>query len=198
MANWCFNQVDIKGEESEISKVIELLKKAIADEEGNIEFFQRIQPMPAHLEKTVGENLDESLDEQGEPIHWYFWRHKHWGTKWDVDGISYESSDKNSLTIIFYTATNPALPVILTLSESVPNLNITHRFYELGRLLVGTANFRSGEVIEYKSNEANRQTMELHGFETDYFDAMESDGDEIKAIGVTVKDPANGEGDNHG
>jgi hypothetical protein len=171
MPNWCFNQVDIKGDEKEIQQVVELLEKARS--EGG-ELFKQILPMPADIEATTQGGFPKFHDEKGEPTNWYSWRMKYWGTKWDTNEIDYVLCDKNSLTIHLFTAYLPSLPVIQKLSELIPNVGIRHRFYELHALIVGTAEFKGGEVVSYSTNEANKETMELHGFDTDYFDAMKS------------------------
>lgn len=170
MPNWCFNQVEIKGDEKEIQKAIELIESSRTEKEGEFKLLSIISPMPPHIEATLNGPIASEFNLEVEPTDWYFWRLKYWGTKWDVDNLSYNSSDKNSLTLTFFTAWNPSLKAFITMSMSALNLQFTYRYYELGNRFVGTAKFMGGWPLHHQHDEANKETMKQHGFETNYFE----------------------------
>lgn len=172
MPNWCVNQVFVSGPKSEVKKVLKLVEQAKKDED---RLFNQILPMPAHIENTVSGSNSPDYNEKGEPITWYSWSRKFWGTKWDACELGSNLRDDNCLIIGFETAWTPSLPVIHALSVLFPKVNIIHRYYELGQCFVGTAHFKGGEVLKDEIHEANQKSMAYHGLETNYFEAIQDD-----------------------
>ena len=73
---------------------------------------------------------------------WYNWNTTHWGTKWDVavrDGDEYPDTrleeyksegEDNWLVYVYQTAWSPAVSVLVTLSNMIPNCLLTLNFEE--------------------------------------------------------------------
>lgn len=83
---------------------------ALLDADGRADF-EKLIPMP---EKINRETL--SFDQMNDPMSWYAWSLKNWGTKWNA----YDSKMKPG-ELKFETAWKHPEPVIKTLSENFPD-----------------------------------------------------------------------------
>lgn len=171
MPNWCSNQVVISGSKEDLNKVVGFLEEAKKNDDG---LFNAILPMPDHIKGTTSGSKSPDYNEKGEPITWYSWCREKWGTKWDASDLAFRFLKNGNLEITFQTAWSPALPIIHELSIILPKVNINYRYYELGDGFVGTTIYYGGEIISDECHRANTESMAYHGYETNFFEAMES------------------------
>lgn len=78
---------------------------------------------------------------------WYYWRHIHWGTKWD--GFDYDNINKtdNDLFITGCTAWSPCEPIVKKMSEMYPEVNIKLEYDEPGVAFCGRVEYEKGDII---------------------------------------------------
>lgn len=165
MPNWCTNVLTIKGDASEIKRLVKKVKS------GECAFsFNKVIPMPKELSeiqsggctidgqyvrawKVVdGQNVmvdEEKLRNKYGATSWHDWACEHWGTKWDtsneVKGPTYGLNGKG-VVFEFSTAWSSPEPVIEKLSELFPKLNFHMRWYEEGGCK-GQFCFENGEAF---------------------------------------------------
>lgn len=106
MPNHITNKIEFYGEQSNIDKVLELIKgeKECID-------FEKIIPMPDNIFRgNVGAQERELYGKN----NWYDWSIFHWGTKWNA----YHSNlDKDNNTMEFDTAWSCPMPVLDALAK---------------------------------------------------------------------------------
>ena len=80
--------------------------------------------------------IPEPRDDAGLPMSgWYDWRLEHWGTKWDVYETHCTRIDANTLSMTFYTAWSPPIPVFDKLTDMGYEINA--RYLDEGWMYVG-------------------------------------------------------------
>lgn len=91
---------------------------------------------------------------------WYDFCVTYWGTKWNACDVDI-SSDEN--TIFFNTAWSPPLPVILALSEKVPNIPIEIDFADSDDFggFAGKITFMNGKIVSETCPSTSAETLEL-------------------------------------
>ena len=98
MPNWCWNNLEVHGDEIQLREFVE---KSTTNIEIDDEFtFNGTHPMPKELEET------KSLSD--EP-NWYNWRCDNWGTKWDACVSYINHNDIDFFSITFDTAWSPPI-----------------------------------------------------------------------------------------
>jgi len=76
--------------------------------------------------------MNESLLDGGD---WYDWRLDNWGTKWDIYETQCNRIDANTLSMTFYTAWSPPIPVFDKLTDMGYEINA--RYLDEGWMYVG-------------------------------------------------------------
>ena len=165
MPNWCHNSLDITGEEKDI---ISFLKKfTTKNEEG--------KDRSLDLEKII-KTPKELLTGEG----WYDWRHKNWGTKWNIIPNDSMEREPGSVIFVFDSAWAPCDEAIKKLSKKCPELTMNLEYCEPGIMFAGRAEYKGGETIsEYKTENPADQIFKDFG----YGDLMEQEDE------VTVTEP---------
>ena len=129
MPNWCFNEVEIKGTKKAIEKVAKLMKQV--EETGD--FFELVYPTP----DGIGDRYP----------HWYDWRVKYWGTKWDIDTESLGFTvNQTSVTMSFDSAWSPPVEFFAKFSE-IFKVTVEIRFLEEGRDFAGCCICKAGKIV---------------------------------------------------
>jgi len=76
--------------------------------------------------------MNEALLDGGD---WYEWRLDNWGTKWDIYETHCTRIDANTLSMTFYTAWSPPIPVFDKLTDMGYEINA--RYLDEGWMYVG-------------------------------------------------------------
>lgn len=106
MPNHVTNRIEFHGEQSNIDKVLNLIKndKECID-------FEKIVPMPAHIYRG---NLGPEEEKKYGKDNWYDWSRFNWGTKWNA---YWSKLDKDNNTIEFDTAWSCPIALLDKLAE---------------------------------------------------------------------------------
>ena len=106
MPNHVTNKIKFYGEQSNINKILEIIK----GEEGCIDF-NKIVPTPDNIYQG---NLGVEERKLYGTNNWYDWNCTHWGTKWNAYSTSFSV---NTNTIWFDTAWSSPIPVLDALAK---------------------------------------------------------------------------------
>lgn len=160
MPNWCYNEIEVEGEDAELLRLVDFVK----GEESEFDF-NKILPYPAkfaEMDKEVDEkgiNHSKGFNSGG-----YEWCLGNWGTKWNAVEPSVATDGKS---ISFDTAWSPSIPVTIALSELFPTLKFTHRYEEGGCDFSGYMVIQNGEILEDVSGEYDEYPVTEHDWEDD-------------------------------
>ena len=169
MPNWCYNIIEVIGDNAEVNKMVEKI------EGEDTEFdFNKVLPYPekyAILDKKSNGMRDKNVDLKDIPTDGfnsggYEWCISNWGTKWNACE-PVVSADGNIAEISFDTAWSPSLGVTKALSELFPTLTFKHSYEEGGCDFSGFTIFDGGEVIEDKSGNYEAFPISEHWDEDD-------------------------------
>ena len=146
MPNWCYNYLDISGDETLIADIKRQLNKPFVKDHdswnattGQMEVSQTTYPNPVfafhniynHRQDGISDEeyikqpdhtlpLEESLMFKGN--HWYDWNVRNWGTKWDVavhDNDKYPDTElyEESTTVLGYKFNTAWSPPIQAITK---------------------------------------------------------------------------------
>lgn len=87
--------------------------------------------------------MNESLLDGGD---WYEWRLDNWGTKWDIYETHCTRIDANTLSMTFYTAWSPPIPVYDKLTDM--GFDVHARYLDEGWMYVGEYTDEGGWFTE--------------------------------------------------
>lgn len=98
----------------------EFLKKIGSEQPDGARYyidFEKIVPQTEEVLQSLNWNHVDAAPGERQPLDWYDWRCKNWGTKWnaydqDLIGVSY-----NCIELKFDTAWAPPMPIIEKLRE---------------------------------------------------------------------------------
>lgn len=171
MANWCENDLVVKGKPKDLNEFIEFVKNP------DMTFdFNKIAPMPEVFKAVVSgfttidgekfthwrehfvddsrvlvgvkqEELDRWKAEYGH-ADWYSWSIVNWGTKWNANEPILTARCAGSIAYTFSTAWSPPLPIIQALAERFPKLKLSLKYYECGCAFKGYVKYAKGVLIE--------------------------------------------------
>jgi len=144
MPNWVYNTLTIEGEAERIDEVVAQLNKPFTKQfsEGEttysnpiIAFWNISKPSDDILDEYIGTASGGNISN---PNNWYSWNNANWGTKWDIgvaDDVTYDTTSTcretpNSVSYSFETAWSPPEPVMITLSQQYPDLELTLEYQE--------------------------------------------------------------------
>ena len=150
MPNWCYNRIDVYGDEDTTDQV-----KEIHDIfENETQPFNKIFPIPDF--KTIPREdgqlpvLEQKLNKDGSVFYetynfpdgknddrWYHWCIDNWGTKWDACDKSIDYEDSEILALTFNTAWSPPEGIVERLREKYPDLSFTCFYDEPGMEAAG-------------------------------------------------------------
>ena len=131
MPNWCYNHLNVSGDEIQLREFVE--KSLVSPEENEIhdrtEFsFNGTHPMPEDLNITKG---TQTQDEEEQALlnkakygytDWYEWKCAEWGTKWDAVESYIDHNDINYFAVTFDTAWAPPVSWIENIMKDFPDL----------------------------------------------------------------------------
>tara|TARA_Y100001951_G_C11247103_1_gene244035 strand:+ start:91 stop:723 length:633 start_codon:yes stop_codon:yes gene_type:complete len=141
MPNWCWNHLEVTGDEIQLREFVE---KSTINIEKNDEFtFNGTYPMPEDLNITKG---TQTQDEKEQAIlnkakygytDWYDWRCEEWGTKWDACEAHVDHNDIDYFAVSFETAWSPPIAWIDNIMKDFPDLCFTLEYEEPGMCFGG-------------------------------------------------------------
>ena len=150
MPNWCYNRIDVYGEEDTVEQI-----KEIHDIfENHSDPFNQIFPMP-DWKNTPNEDgelpvLKQEFNKDGKLMwetynfpdgknddRWYMWCVNNWGTKWEPDIADIEYADSEQLQLTFNTAWSPPEGIVEKLREKYPELTFQCFYDEPGCEIAG-------------------------------------------------------------
>ena len=149
MPNWCYNRINVFGNENE-----EKLKEVEKIFESKTPF-NEIFPMPdwKNTPNSKGEltKLEQHLNKDGSVFYetynfpdgknddrWYHWCIENWGTKWEPDMLDVDGDqDSEMLEITFNTAWSPPEGVVEKMREKYPKLTFQCFYDEPGCEIAG-------------------------------------------------------------
>jgi len=116
MPNWCYNSLEVSGEDAE------KFKKDVWTPESELSFNNLI-PVPEYeewdkktLEKILTKNQLKKCYFSNNSVDWYSFCTDNWGTKWDANEVVTNHSD-DSLLYSFETAWSPPKEWLITISQ---------------------------------------------------------------------------------
>jgi hypothetical protein len=166
MPNWCENLLIVSGDHNQLAGFVEKsILKSDKSKPDEWEFtFKGIHPIPHELleiNSNHGWNGDET-DIDGKKVYQnhlddlvskfgyhncYDWSVANWGTKWDCNHISMQSSD-NQFQVVYDTAWYPNFNWVKYASKAYPCLKFELKFYDLQSEFCGIAECKNG-VLDY-------------------------------------------------
>ena len=141
MPNWCYNHLEVSGDEIQLREFVE--KSLVSPKENEIhdrtEFsFNGTYPMPEDLNITKGtqtqDEKEQAMLNKARYGHtdWYDWRCEEWGTKWDACEAHIDHNDINYFAVSFETAWSPPVNWIKNIMQDFPDLQFTLEYEESG------------------------------------------------------------------
>ena len=154
MPNWCWNNLEITGDEIQLREFVE---KSTINIEKNDEFsFNGTHPMPKefngiHTGATTINGVQykqwREIDGKKIPVtdkemkaykdkyghdNWYDWSINNWGTKWDACEPHINHNDIDFFSLTFDTAWSPPIEWISNIMEDFPDLCFNLEYDEPG------------------------------------------------------------------
>ena len=141
MPNWCWNHLEVTGDEIQLREFVE--KSTINIEENDEFSFNGTYPMPEDLNITSGTQTQEEKEQAilNEAKYgytdWYHWRVAEWGTKWDACESHIDHNDINYFAVTFESAWSPPIAWIDNIMQDFPDLSFTLEYEEPGMCFGG-------------------------------------------------------------
>jgi hypothetical protein len=185
MPNWCYNELEVHGEVSELRRLVDATKTTYKDEETGktkeTTGLNHLFPCPEELTNTVsgwlGDGEDQKKLEEKQEVNikkyghrdWYSWCCSNWGTKWGACEFDWTSfitendkvdDDAKYIGAYFESAWSPAEGLIRQISKQFPTLVFSLVYTEEGDAFVGCSVFRNGEM-KYEEGEEPQMPKKL-------------------------------------
>ena len=137
MPNWCWNHLEVTGDEKQLQEFVEKSLTKYDDEEDRFTF-NGTHPMPEELSITKGTQTQE---EKAQAIlnlanhgytDWYEWHIGEWGTKWDASDPYINHNDKDYFSVNFESAWAPPVQWIDNIMKDFPDLSFILEYEEPG------------------------------------------------------------------
>jgi hypothetical protein len=155
MPNYCSNRLTIRGDEATIDS---LLAKVTSDDQGHLQLFASLHPMPAELVGTTSPvPASVTAAERARLVtahgadNWYDWANSDhgWGTKWgDCDTVLADPDDSGPEAVLYFTtAWSPPIYGIVNISKLYPTLGFLLEFAEPGCDFAGETMVTAGTVL---------------------------------------------------
>ena len=145
MPNWCYNRVEIFGDDEELAKI----KKQVETKESLFDFdtiiptpnFDMIPNDKGELPEVRDDDLGKTFNikqfpDGSQDDRWYHWHIDNWGTKWNSCDCEVED-EGGVLRYTFNTAWGPPEPIIYKLRELYPDVSISAFYDEPGMEVAG-------------------------------------------------------------
>ena len=201
MPNWCYNELEVHGEVSELQRLVDATKTTYKDDEtGETKEtlgLNHLFPCPQELSDTTSgwfsdEQEQKKLKEQQEANikkyghkDWYDWCHDNWGTKWGACEFEWTSftyatgtveADAEYIGAYFQSAWSPAEGLVKEVSKQFPTLVFSLVYTEESHAFAGCSVFRDGKLLaeegeEPKMPESIDALAEKEDMD-DYYEAM--------------------------
>ena len=110
MPNWCWNHLEVSGDEKQLHEFVE--KSINAHEETEFSF--------------------EGTLPRGDRKDWYEWSIANWGTKWDACEPNINHNDEIYFAVTFESAWNPPIEWIKNIIKDFPDLHFVLEYDEPG------------------------------------------------------------------
>ena len=141
MPNWCWNHLEVTGDEKQLRKFVE---KSENCPEGSEFTFNGTYPMPKTLRITAGTHLS-FIEKIKKYINirlygydnWYNWSIANWGTKWDACESNICHNDIDYFAVSFESAWSPPIAWIDNIMKDFPDLCFTLEYEEPGMCFGG-------------------------------------------------------------
>ena len=137
MPNWCWNHLEVSGDEKQLHEFVE--KSLSKYDDGKNRFtLNGTHPMPEELNITKG---TQTQDEKKQAIlnkakygytDWYEWKYAEWGTKWDACEAHIDHNDIDYFAVTFDSAWAPPIQWIDNIMKDFPDLSFTLEYEEPG------------------------------------------------------------------
>jgi hypothetical protein len=116
MPNWCWNHLEVTGDEIQLREFVE--KSTINIKENDEFSFEGTFP-------------------RGDRKDWYEWSINNWGTKWDACESEILNNDINFFSVSFESAWSPPIAWIDNIMQDFPDLCFILEYQELGMCFGG-------------------------------------------------------------
>ena len=151
MPNWCWNNLEVTGDEKQLREFVE---KSTKDKEREFSF-NGTYPMPKTLRITAGTHLS-FIEKIKRYINiklyghdnWYNWSIANWGTKWDACESCINNNDINFFSVSFETAWGPPIDWIDNIMEDFPDLCFELEYEEPGMCYGGILTAQYEEIFD--------------------------------------------------
>lgn len=157
MPNWCYNTLEVSGDETSLQKFYEENK---TDEE----------PLSLNKGITLPENVDELSEEEFKKLlpedydisfgeRWYNFQCANWGTKWELGDVTY-SDNNGSIMYDFHSAWSPPHNWLKTISKKYLDLSFKMISEEGGNDFWCKLVIEEGQIIEDIEEALSTKNME--------------------------------------
>jgi hypothetical protein len=196
MPNWCNNQLDIRGDKTQIADLISRVTKT--DDNGNTyyDILGSLLTTPQGLLDTMaggyGRNEDgtkkpeqieleakeqSNIAEYGHK-NWYDWNLANWGTKWGDSDTHIVAQYDDMVSFVFESPWSPPETGIENISKLFPELSFVIAYSEEGMDFYGATAFRNGERAEDGGEIMNIEGIKQIDYDDDgWEDLMEHNQD---------------------
>lgn len=173
MPNHVTNKIIIRGD-ALVLKTLELEVQGLGDDGEVVASFDFNQIIPTPDDVFQGNlSFEEQVKTRGR--NWYDWNRQNWGTKWNAYNFGLTEIREYSLTFVFDTAWSPPTPVIKTLAQRFPEVDIKHHFIDEGGNFAGTNYYHNGELQEVSSIECSLNNEEYPHFYRELYGELPND-----------------------
>ena len=140
MPNWCWNHLEVTGDEKQLQEFVEKSMNAHKETEFS---FNGTHPMPEDLDITCGTQTQEEKEQamlnkaKYGYSTWYDWKCEEWGTKWDACEPNIQHNDIDYFSVSFDTAWSPPIAWINNIMQDFPDLCFELEYEEEGMCFGG-------------------------------------------------------------
>tara|TARA_R100000008_G_scaffold86711_1_gene81051 strand:+ start:2476 stop:2955 length:480 start_codon:yes stop_codon:yes gene_type:complete len=148
MPNWCYNELEVSGNNDSLEKLQRFFENGFS--------LEKISPTPQELVIQMYDDVVtgvQATTKSGFPL-WFEWRLKNWGTKWDIRHESFNDcekteftpTEKDSVQVKFHTAWQPPMLALKTLSEKFKDLKFKLYYIDEMFNFQGDAEIENGDI----------------------------------------------------
>ena len=134
---------------------------------------ERISPI--YKEEVNGE---KALKKKYGYKDWYDWQVGMWGTKWNVDDVSFDEQEDGSVTYGYNTAWSPNCEFLINICKQYPLLDFTLEYEEEGCDFEGELEIIAGEVVKNETRPFSNHSCNGCGERQDDLDEGETINDD--------------------
>ena len=121
MPNWCWNHLEVHGDEKQLHEFVEKSTKTIGTSDL----------------RSGDEFSFEGTLPRGDRKDWYDWSLNNWGTKWDACEPNICHNDIDYFAVSFESAWSPPITWIENIMQDFPDLSFTLEYEEPGMCFGG-------------------------------------------------------------